>query len=280
MNTIILWNPTIKKWVTLPLPRFECPDEYSQVLGFGYDPKTNDYKVVRLAYLNWEDSPKVELYSFRKGYWGSISSPLPPPDAIRYLSYPAFVNGAVNWLASEERMYCQLILSFSMEDELFCEIKLPESLVEEFMPDMCIDVFGESLALFHYDIRTTIEVCTIWVMKEYKVVESWTKLFNIVLGESLVFGIRRNSELLLATRDGKVTSYDPKTQQRNDIGLHGTPGSFCVHSYLPSLVLLDEANGVQGAQYVLEGSSEGTSSLGEEGGGNGENTDMEGSNKE
>ncbi|KAL7215759.1 hypothetical protein ACSBR1_027825 [Camellia fascicularis] len=49
MSNVILWNPIINKSLTLPLPRISTYWLHglaNHVVGFGFDPKTIDYKVV------------------------------------------------------------------------------------------------------------------------------------------------------------------------------------------------------------------------------------------
>lgn len=49
----IVFNPSIRKSVTLPKPtvRFKTHGGYDASIGFGFDAMTNDYKVVRLVTL-------------------------------------------------------------------------------------------------------------------------------------------------------------------------------------------------------------------------------------
>lgn len=60
-HTIILWNPCIKKLVFLPKPClvYNSYGTFVQSLGFGHDSVTDDYKVVRITYV---DYAQVELY--------------------------------------------------------------------------------------------------------------------------------------------------------------------------------------------------------------------------
>ena len=64
-------------------------------IGFGLDPKTNDYKVVRVVTLldglDLENSrPEFEIYSLSTGEWRMLNASLAPQ---------AFVNGALHWVA-------------------------------------------------------------------------------------------------------------------------------------------------------------------------------------
>lgn len=52
-DTLILWNPVIRRFLTLPPPKTEIvsADLCQSVYGFGFDSPSNDYKVVRSLYL-------------------------------------------------------------------------------------------------------------------------------------------------------------------------------------------------------------------------------------
>ncbi|CAN0879683.1 Putative F-box protein At3g16210 [Linum grandiflorum] len=79
---IILWNPTTSEYRILPLlPPLLGSRQISMTnLGFGYDPLTNDYKVVVLVKfggggLNGSDDNKprsVYLYSLRNNSWKAV----------------------------------------------------------------------------------------------------------------------------------------------------------------------------------------------------------------
>ncbi|KAL7218675.1 hypothetical protein ACSBR2_011858 [Camellia fascicularis] len=118
-------------------------------------------------------------------------------------------------MMEEIRRY--LILSFSISTEVFHEIKLPVRLIAS------VAVYEESICLFHYDRDWGYpsKNCDIWVMKEYGVVESWTKLFTIDFGISKAIGFRKNGEFLAEDREGKLVTYDFKTKQIVYLGIHG-----------------------------------------------------------
>ena len=64
---IILWNPCIRKFITLPKTKTKC----AVIYGFGFDARTNDYKVVSIA-----TKPRclVEVYSLKEGAWRKTSA--------------------------------------------------------------------------------------------------------------------------------------------------------------------------------------------------------------
>lgn len=85
----------------------------------------------------------------------------------------------------------------------------------------------------------------IWVMKEYGVVESWTKLVLTLAaqGEGIprALGIRKE-ELLMEMKRGWIVSGDLESQQVRDLRIWGEPSRTFIGSYLESLVLLDKSN--------------------------------------
>lgn len=92
---IILWNPSIKKYLSLAKPRVTLRTH--GVIGFGFDCKSNVYKVVRIVYVNGRNSPpEVELYTVKFGSWRNFNAG-PPCYEIKGLSY-AFVEGSAHWV--------------------------------------------------------------------------------------------------------------------------------------------------------------------------------------
>uniref|UniRef100_A0A5B6ZAI8 F-box domain-containing protein n=1 Tax=Davidia involucrata TaxID=16924 RepID=A0A5B6ZAI8_DAVIN len=250
-HTIILWNPSIRKSVNLPMPsKPQWPNMF--VLGFGVNPATNDYKVVRIVYYKeylyrYKVPPEVEIYTLSTGSWRSVSSAAPSYCMVEFMWSQVFVNGAVHWIAYDLRVvggFHSLIVSFDMGNEVFGEMMLPDALAGQHAINLSITVLEESLAVFKYDKQIGTESCCIWVMKEYGVAESWTRMVTIdlpgALGSTVEF--RKNGEVLLSTRDNMLASYDPKTQQIKDLGIHGNSRSFYVDTYIESLFLLKGQN--------------------------------------
>ncbi|XP_059663287.1 F-box/kelch-repeat protein At3g06240-like [Cornus florida] len=248
-----LWNPTIRKWLELPEPRvtFQSYGPHWLALGFGFDCRTNDYKVVRVVFPEFGEVSshcEVELYSLKQGSWRSISSTTRPRYRINYTSSAtqAFFNGAVHWIGGGYRDYPPLIFSFDMSTEEFHEMKLPTSLVCAGVLDLNIAVIKESLSVFQYH-RTTTRQVSIWVMKEYRVSESWAQLFTVDLdrGYGKIIGFRRNGEVLLPS-NGDMLSVDLQAQQSTFCGIRGVAKSFYVGNYTESLVLLNKGIGLFG----------------------------------
>ncbi|XP_004301293.1 PREDICTED: F-box/kelch-repeat protein At3g23880-like [Fragaria vesca subsp. vesca] len=98
--TIIIWNPTVRKFVILPRPVdiFNYDENPRQTHhAFGHDPR--NYKVLRIVSDRKEEpAVRVEVYSLARGSWRSLlAAAVPacfkPADESSY-----FINGASHWI--------------------------------------------------------------------------------------------------------------------------------------------------------------------------------------
>lgn len=259
-TSIVIWNPSIRKYVTLPtnprtLPTSPSVCGYWRHFAFGYDSRNNDYKVLRImeqGYWSRRTDPcEFEVWSLTRGSWKIISDAAKNMYVSRTDS-PAFVNGALHWVQES------LIVWFDMASELFGDIVMPELAFREGLCSM--SRYGESLALFDLDRRRTDPnefTFDMWVMKEYGVAESWTKLFtvNICRSDTLLlakpFGFIRSEVVLkkLPRRYGEsrsLLSVDLNSKLVRDIGIEGYESEIVEYmfmdSFVESLELLGQAN--------------------------------------
>ena len=255
----ILWNPSIRKFITLPKP---CSFIGLRRHAFGFDPRTNDYKVVRIAFpyqRNMSEEakpPLIEVYSLNEGCWRITGASFPPGIKVSNWSCPAaFLNGAVHFAAEYEYKPggpCgPLVLSFNLLDEVFHVISLPNVTFER-TNNVHTSVIGGSLSLlFYYDRHADNKCCAIWVMKEYGVVDSWTKQFNVNLNRGVeitrVLGLQKNGNILveaILSRPSRceLSSYDPKSERVKNLGICGSSYHFHVDNYMENLGLIDKPN--------------------------------------
>ncbi|KAM7473316.1 hypothetical protein LguiB_020559 [Lonicera macranthoides] len=248
--TTVLWNPAIRRKLTLPPPNIIVRNPGSlHVLGFGFDCKANDYKIVQLSYKNPASihslPSSVEVFSVNTGAWRGICIPAPLCHIAGDLWRQRFVNGAAHWVAYTRNcgQMRNLILSFDMCDEVFREIKLPECLVAKSLWYMGVVVIQDSLSVVEYDKSLEfLNMLSIWVMKDYGVVESWTKQYKIdtEVGLVRVLGVRRNGEVLLTTRNDELVDYDVQTRESRDLITGEINSTFFVDTYKESFALLFE----------------------------------------
>ena len=259
-DRFFLWNPSIRKCITLPKPRIRVKTHspISCRLGFGFDPRTNDYKVVRIVILprttvmTKEDKPPlVEVYSLHEGCWRITRGGESFPSGIGFnywLRPVATLNGAVHFEANDWDNNRSLVLSFDLGDEVFRVISLPNGKKFQAGADIGTAVFKGLLSLICYDYECMkIKCCSVWVMKEYGAVDSWTKQFTIDLNSRFfrVLGFWKNGHILVETRlslDWNLCSYDPASQQVKNLGFRGSPFHSCADNYVENLILLDKPN--------------------------------------
>lgn len=232
-----------------------------EYLGFGYDPITDDYKVVRLVYLHgWdersfqgEEPSVVQIYSLRTNAWRTIPGP-----GHRYIikeqSLSVFVNGSVHWLAhvgnvdtdseddySDDDPPCNVIFTFNIRDEVFRKMDVPKYYEDTFDLNMMVALVGGKLALVpgNFNLWSSKARYSVWVMKEYGLAESWTKLYNIRIGPDLenVVGFAKNE--VIVNKYGTLLSYNPRKRERSDPGIEALSTSFYMDTYMESLVLLN-----------------------------------------
>ncbi|CAN4087210.1 unnamed protein product [Withania somnifera] len=251
LRNLVLWNPCIQKFVTLPLPEIKPEEPHMFVLGFGCDLVENsDYKLVRVVYVKNEDDvynvpPEVEVYSSKRGIWRRVMGVEIKHCIMEFMWCQVWLNGVVHWIAYDVVAngggIRNLVMSFSVADEVFGEIMLPDDLVSEIAMNLGVTVFEGSLAVVKYERGLDGGgSCEVWVMKSYGVVESWNRLYriNLVAGMEKVVGFRNNREVLFSTRRNELVSYDPSSGQTKDLGIRGSSRSFYVQNYVESLVLL------------------------------------------
>ncbi|XP_071723090.1 F-box protein At3g07870-like [Rutidosis leptorrhynchoides] len=250
-GTIILWNPTIRKTLTIPKPNFSKFYANTTPLGFAFDSLSNDYKIVRILFSENSQSPQVGVFKLSGNCWKLLSDTA--PSSIPFGPPLPLLNGAIHWLSGSSftSMYKfgddRAIVGFDVNAEIFHEIKLPESLKPE----------GKKIQLAAYK-QTSIAVCSselrvngeagleLWIMKQYGNVDSWTK---ISLGDFVESGVgccyiqRKKFQML-------TISTDPESKEEKKIALtfEALNPRFSGTRYLEeTLLLLDNTNTVTGS---------------------------------
>ncbi|XP_022734374.1 F-box protein CPR30-like [Durio zibethinus] len=259
----IFWNPSIQKYITLPKPSISCLDDNAySIFGFGFDSRTNDYKLLIVAVEKAETLREAYLFSLNENSWKRVAA-ISPYYAIEGEISSTFANGAVHWLAYQRRNdggFRNMILGFDISSDEFLVIRLPESLIDLCPMDLSIMKYEESsIAVLKRDWEDG-EQLEMWIMKEYGVVESWTKALHLTDQSGRlprVLGFRKNGEVLLEVDSGEMASLDLNCHQMEHLGIEAESGFLFVDSYVESLVLLDkgvDAGSVSGASHSKDSS--------------------------
>ncbi|KAL0009573.1 hypothetical protein SO802_011075 [Lithocarpus litseifolius] len=189
---------------------------------------------------------ELQVDSLDIGSVGPITRIAPSP----YLFY----KGALHFIATTSQGY-KFILCCDIDDEEFPfrEIKLPRNYSNGLsLKFEQLVVFKGSLALidFGQDEADLIDVCRIWVMSEYGLVDSsWTPTFSVPLsGVKDFLGCTGSGELVITKSGNQVFLFDPENQNEKDIGIQNlTPvkdlsALVFTANLIESLVLLNESS--------------------------------------
>lgn len=126
---IILWNPSIRRKLTIPDHPYSGDDVKRPFIaaGLGLDPITNDYKIVSISDLkNKRNAKNSFVYSVKTRSWYPIAHPATPFYNIR--STACSVNGALHWVAYS-RISGSLdhyIMTFNLSTHVFSRSLLPK----------------------------------------------------------------------------------------------------------------------------------------------------------
>nr|XP_027095598.1 F-box/kelch-repeat protein At3g23880-like isoform X1 [Coffea arabica]XP_027095599.1 F-box/kelch-repeat protein At3g23880-like isoform X1 [Coffea arabica]XP_027095600.1 F-box/kelch-repeat protein At3g23880-like isoform X1 [Coffea arabica] len=192
-NGMYLLNPALQEVRILPpLPRSSFIGCY---LGLGYDSNANDYKVVILG--ENQTAQMANVYSLNSDSWREIVAQF-PTCVLDERIFPVYFNGCMHWSACTvefdptsprvaRRRRRVVLFSFDMSTEVVKEIALPDSFRGENIRPPRLGVLRESLALIYRRYVGLEDRIDVWVMKEYGVKETWTKMYSIGPGFDNVF---------------------------------------------------------------------------------------------
>lgn len=219
-----LWNPATEE--SEPLQHAYINEEtldfnlHEAVMGFCFDPVSDQYKVVRSVFLYGDcehtefQECEVKVHTLGANGWRRIDD---PPSCLLNRHMVPQVNGALHWLSGTfidpAITLDSRIISFDAASEEFRIVPWIEAVRrDDTSLDVTIGVLQDCLsALCWYHGDTHISV---WSMKEYGVKESWTRLFLIQMPvsgmefesiEPLV--LQSNGEIILKS-DGELYVYD------------------------------------------------------------------------
>lgn len=185
----------------------ELPRYMHRAYGFGFDPKAETYKLVRVVIPS-----KVHVFSLRKGGWRLIVNSV-LKGVFRFCERwsRAVMKNVAHWCVEFEGEVGRRqlgIAAFDFSDQVFKDIiRIPESLKyhqSNYCEHRCC-VVKDCLsmgAMLGGDL--SIEL---WVMKEYGVEGSWTRLYRV--DYMLYHPYRRDTQLEFGLR-GEALVYEGK----------------------------------------------------------------------
>ncbi|KAL7124510.1 hypothetical protein ABFS83_14G053200 [Erythranthe nasuta] len=153
------------------------------IYGLGYDESTDDYKVVCIYSLSNSKPYRTQMYSSKTDSWKKIEDfdkgIIPVDDSGK------FVNGKLHWLAKDENGgRDHEIVALDLVEGKYEIMDRPGNFSNSVPYQPILGDLGGYLSLIGHGIirdATTGNMLdtSVWVMKEYGVRESWTKIWTL-----------------------------------------------------------------------------------------------------
>ncbi|XP_026443429.1 F-box/kelch-repeat protein At3g06240-like [Papaver somniferum] len=243
-ETLYLWNPSTREYREI----IGAPTAVKNLsYGFGYDAKTDNYKLVCIATGFSNDIGVLddfsEVYLYIAGSWSRGQN---IPYSCSDGTEAVLLNGVLHWLGEtvhwtgDTATHEETIICFDINSEKFMDLPFPEGTMTSPEQSLDVQVLGDSLCLVSIVGKVRVDV---WVMQNYGVRESWTKELTITHEiitanpSSLTFyGFTKNAEILIQL-DDCFGLYDRKNNSLRILNLNGTiHGYLFSESYVESLV--------------------------------------------
>ncbi|XP_059440625.1 F-box/kelch-repeat protein At3g23880-like [Corylus avellana] len=258
LNIIYLWNPATSdtpKSLLLhpphlanpfrPVGRYLVPAGLQlDTVGFGFDRRSNDFKVLTISHVRSSRNtcfffnhpvrfqPKV--YSLRTGTWRLLDLRVPFEQTPNLEPFPNFpttaADGIFFWWAVADRSsynhkYNEKIVAFDFNHELFRTTPLPDGADSTYYSCFDFTVLNGSLTIMGFPfemMRRSRSSCglVIWVLFEFGVKESWTKLINLRLSienPGRPLGLWKNRELIIQNAKGQLILYNLLTHTKKEV---------------------------------------------------------------
>ncbi|XVF87854.1 hypothetical protein PTKIN_Ptkin18bG0154300 [Pterospermum kingtungense] len=266
-KNLALYNPSTRQFRKLPVSEIDTPPGEScksryVFYGFGQDLKTNDYKVVRMVQFSKIDDEddegyffdyEVKVYSLKNDSWRKITK---LPHYLRFMfqffyhllhrrGYGVVAAGVLHWVMPPRIEFGlrNRIVGFHLGTEEFVEVPQPECADRDYLLDVGV-LEGCLCAICNFD-QVTVDV---WVMKEYGVKESWTRLLSIKKTRAintltflrpLAYSEYRD-KVLLEINNQKFVWYDLQKKKMRSVKIGGSLGTFGAEVYVGSLVPVED----------------------------------------
>ncbi|GJS47972.1 F-box/kelch-repeat protein-like protein [Tanacetum coccineum] len=261
---VVIWNPSIRKYVGIVMPRVLSVSGKLTHFGFGVSPSTYDPTIVVMSRysqssikqnITWE----VGILTLSSKTWKMIPTSNLPRESIELGSATQVaIDRFIFWVAidkivgndDDDDESFDLILSFDLITREFKEVNLPDSIANEVESDISISKLNESLVVCAYANEVNDgRVYGVWMMgEEGGVMTSFTKLFNIKIPDSsstmTLLGFRKSGQPIMETgkEDEEFAAlevYEPCSEHISNLGIYEEKNSLFICPYKETLLLVD-----------------------------------------
>lgn len=239
---LFLYNPTTgDSKRLLPDLLVGGGEEGFEAHGFGYDDLTDDYKVVKLV----ADNQRVvvaSVYSLKADSWKRIRD-------LNYKNDVVAVNksSAIHWVFTFEEATTStttkksvLVLAFDVKTDTFRAMPLPGGAVDCSHHDYRGFYVGDLNGRLCVINRCDGDHNDIWVMEEYGVASSWTRIRIELLFMHMrpLCSTENSDDEAILELDGEMVVYNFEADAWRFLQIRGANlrGGFETHTYLESLV--------------------------------------------
>lgn len=276
-DAIVLWNPATEEFKVIPPSPVESLPPYQDIIkfihGFGYDPFSDDYKIIRNVGfvpitdddddddalplppdVQWEDVcgdyvPFWEVYSLVCNSWRKVDLVLPACcwEGGNCNNNLLYLVGMCHWLSNS----CgddneEYVVSFDLTNEVCFTTIIPTLMPLDIDPNNWVH---HALVLLNGSIASILWYTTtfhISILGKLGVKESWTKIFVVgPLSDDIKYpiGAGKNGDLFFAKKDGgDPICFDLCTQMIEELdGVKGAHNSKII-IYKGSLVSIGARN--------------------------------------
>ncbi|KAK1370724.1 F-box domain-containing protein [Heracleum sosnowskyi] len=234
LRSMFVLNPTTLESKELPvMPMcFYNYDDICTVFGFGYDLSCDDYAVVAISYhREFNIDACVYVYMLKTKQWKKVGFSPYDHKHQRCVS-GIYFKGSLHWLIEKP----SIIAAYDVGNKNFSGVPLPIGDFDSSSEFPRLGILKGCLCLFSNVINSISEL---YVMQEYGVVESWTKLSVLLTDVSHVASLdllEDSSVLLKSGQSVLLVSSAEKSTIRN-MKVLGLPNDFRVGmSFVESLV--------------------------------------------
>ncbi|PRQ38950.1 putative F-box associated interaction domain-containing protein [Rosa chinensis] len=168
-------NPILGEYISIPSPdkSITC---WFKFVGLGFNARTNEYKVLQTC-----SNGESQIYTIGTGVWRSIGMAPSGTSMVHSLYSPfnSFLHGALHWFPCSFDG-SQFMQSFNFETEQFRPLPPPfkgHLKLSQHYNHLKLGVLKGCLFLCVFGAYNS--EFDMWVMKDYGVQESWTKILVI-----------------------------------------------------------------------------------------------------
>ncbi|CAL5188143.1 unnamed protein product [Lathyrus oleraceus] len=253
-NPLVICNPVTGEFVRLPKATTEFRVRMEVKVGLGFNPKTNEYKVmkIRINHVKQGDvwvveRVTLEIHTLGTPSWRNVE--MDPQISISRLKSPTYLNGALHWIMVEGSILC-----FCFESERLQLFPSPTSVFGNHSNGyvgLKHVKMGELKGILYICDSTNFSNITMWIMNEYGIGESWSKVYSIdtsvtsmrqpvLLRNGFCWPIKQfdqGAAILVHHYGNSFIYYEPNKYGFKAFQIHGTSSPFFeLISHIPSLI--------------------------------------------